>query len=325
MKRRAMSNILFSKSAAAQTNDAPPGCEATTVEAPVLCPKDAPSYKTIVEEYESCPKNFEERFHERTKEQESFVFDEEDWLFEKTMLTKEDKTHWDHHTTVPSSSDYYKIHDLYPIRVVAIGGQFITYIEFKNGFTKDGALNNGDPYYYDMRYASCKKRHPSHEPPEYYMDYGAKYCRAFLCKTYFQLSEEGRNWLVLTLKLLQRYMEQGVVDKSYIADLNKDFNKNFIVEQAPATKDEDLDLEQESSQKPISDDPIERFYTQIECDNDRFKEFAFATHPDAHRPKKMRELPFSDKWVIANTPEKKEFLDPLTREQVEIVLKEMYL
>jgi len=65
------------------------------------------------------------------------------------------------------------------------------------------------------------------------------------------------------------------------------------------------------------------FYTGIECRNDDFRDFAFATHPDAYSPKDMQKLLCSDLMAIANTPAYKEWLSGATWEQAIIMGKNM--
>jgi hypothetical protein len=51
----------------------------------------------------------------------------------------------------------------------------------------------------------------------------------------------------------------------------------------------------------------EGFLSGIECRNDDFRLFAFATHPDAYRPKKMALLSCNDLMAIAATPDTAEW------------------
>lgn len=50
-----------------------------------------------------------------------------------------------------------------------------------------------------------------------------------------------------------------------------------------------------------------QYYTNIELDNNRFQEFAFATHPDAYNPMKMQKFPLEDLIRFALTPDLKEW------------------
>lgn len=106
--------------------------------------------------------------------------------------------------------------------------------------------------------------------------------------------------MLITLNKLQEYMEDGVSKKTYISELNKGFN--YRVEEKGG---------------------LYEFYTGIECRNNDFSDFAFATHPDAYRPKEMANLSFSDWFEISRTPDWKEWLNGGTWEQAWIVGKEV--
>ena len=168
------------------------------------------------------------------------------------------------------------------------------------------SMATGACSYYKNRHENYIQRHQhdsksgGDNPPSYYLDYGFKYCTAFKEETYEELSGKGKVWLNRTLKLLQEYMELGVVDKTYLATVNKAYNKRH-------------DLPKN----------ITKFYTGIECRNDDFRDFAFATHPDAYNPKVMQTLPCSDLILIANTPAYKEWLSGATWEQAIIMGKHM--
>ena len=70
---------------------------------------------------------------------------------------------------------------------------------------------------------------------------------------------------------------------------------------------------------PIETKKINKFYENIELDNKKFQDFAFATHPDAYNPEEMSKLPIDDLVIIGLTPEFKEFLEKETWEQIGIV------
>jgi len=151
-----------------------------------------------------------------------------------------------------------------------------------------GSIGSCD--YYCKRYKNYRDRHDdqhigSCKAPDYYLDYGFKYCSRFRNMTYYKLTSEGRTWLLDTLADLQDFMEQGVVDRSYESKTNLDFN-------AEVTKKGGM----------------ERYYTGIECRNADFRAFAFATHPDAYRPKDMEKLPMEDLVTIATTPDLGEWI-----------------
>lgn len=119
-----------------------------------------------------------------------------------------------------------------------------------------------------------------------------------------KLSPLGKSWLDVARNDLQKYMEQGVIYKSYVATydtilldlLENNFNDNF----------ETFNLATFSNE--IDNQKVIEYYTDIEIDNDKFQEFAFATHPDAYDPKKMQELPLRDLIRVALTPDLKEWL-----------------
>ena len=192
------------------------------------------------------------------------------------------------------------------------------------------SVSKGKCNYYKLRYDNYQERHAKHieqeccKPkdemgyshkegysyktgrkvggcvaPDYYLDYGFRYCTAFKEETYAKLSSVGQVWLEKVLKDLQKYMEQGVVDKSYVANLNTKYNSKYGLKNK------------------------QEFYTGIECRNDDFRAFAFATHPDAYRPLKMQTLPCSDLLAIANTPAYKEWLSGATWEQAIIMGENM--
>ena len=167
------------------------------------------------------------------------------------------------------------------------------------------AIPTGSCDYYKQRNENYIQRHQydsktgSDNPPDYYMDYGFKYCSRFRQETYDKLSSDGKIWLNDTLNDLQNLMEQGVVGQSWRAKINKDFNKNYLASNP------------------------EKFYTGIECRNGDFRAFAFATHPDAYDPTAMQALPCSDLLLIANTPDLKEWLSWDTWQQAGYVAKNM--
>ena len=162
-------------------------------------------------------------------------------------------------------------------------------------------IPTGSCDYYKQRNENYIQRHKydsksgSDNPPEYYMDYGFKYCSRFKNKTYQKLSSDGKIWLTDTLKDLQDFMEFGVVKKSWVATIDMDFNRDYL-----------------------EDDP-QKFYTGIECRNSDFRAFAFATHPDAYDPEIMKTLPVSDLLTVMATPDIKEWLSGDTWHQAILV------
>lgn len=166
------------------------------------------------------------------------------------------------------------------------------------------SIPTGTCEYYKQRHDNFIQRHQydsksnPDNPPDYYMNYGFKYCSRFKRETYDKLSSGGKKWLNRTLKLLQNFMEQGVVKKNWIAKINTKFNEK------------------------LGGDPS-KFYTGIECRNGDFRAFAFATHPDAYDPTAMQTLPCSDLILIANTPDLKEWLSWDTWQQAGYVAENM--
>ena len=144
--------------------------------------------------------------------------------------------------------------------------------------------------------------------------YGFKYCIRFSHVLMNKLSTIGQLWLTIARFKLQELMEKGVVEKSYIAkydEIFKDckiqiirkeysFNKNF------EPTEEEKRLAGNYDKAKIK--KIEEFYTNIELHNERFQEFAFASHPDAYDPRLMSQLPPADLALISLSPDFKEWL-----------------
>ena len=65
--------------------------------------------------------------------------------------------------------------------------------------------------YYDARVADFVRRHPGEEPPDYYLNYGQKYCERFSEETFPGLSGAGQEWDVRTRMNLQLAMEMGAL------------------------------------------------------------------------------------------------------------------
>lgn len=116
--------------------------------------------------------------------------------------------------------------------------------------------------------------------------YGFKYCTRFSRVLMPTLTQRGQIWLTEARFKLQKYMEQGVIDKTYIANydvvildsLENNVNDNFKKFNWSSMS---YEFDQEMQTK---------YYTNIEIDNDKFQDFAFATHPDAYDPVKMSYL-----------------------------------
>jgi hypothetical protein len=65
--------------------------------------------------------------------------------------------------------------------------------------------------YYDARHADFQRRNPDLEPPDYYLNYGKKYCDRFSEDTFPGLSGAGQEWDIKTRTNLQLAMEMGVL------------------------------------------------------------------------------------------------------------------
>lgn len=160
------------------------------------------------------------------------------------------------------------------------------------------AITPGSPDYYKNRYDSFITRHKpcaNRTPPIYYMGngkedkgYGYKYCDRFLKETRPNLSPAGQKWLDDVLVRLQVFMEQGVVNKSM--------------------KSLKIGSKKDAIQKRIKNFKGEvNFLTGIECRSEDHRLFAFATHPDAYMPNRMKKLPCSDLVYVGMTPDIKEW------------------
>jgi len=78
------------------------------------------------------------------------------------------------------------------------------------------APTEGNCEYYKKRYASFIKRFEkckgcgSYTPPDYYLNYGYKYCTQFMEDTYSKMTPAGKDWIKRTLYRLQLKMEEGL-------------------------------------------------------------------------------------------------------------------
>lgn len=81
--------------------------------------------------------------------------------------------------------------------------------------------------YYLWRHWNFLQRHNScqHRPPDYYIDYGYKYCIKFSLHLHPRLSEDGKSWLSRTRVLLQVYMEQELARNPTVELDNLAFRK----------------------------------------------------------------------------------------------------
>lgn len=145
--------------------------------------------------------------------------------------------------------------------------------------------------------------------------YGFKYCVRFSEILRPKLTIDGQNWLDEVRFYLQEYIELGVIKKEYISNYNKSFNENF----EPSWIEKNILLETDEDIKNRRKELREKYYTNIEIDNDRFQEFAFASHPDAYNPLAMSRLPADDLLKIVVTPDMKEWMGAATWEQAWIM------
>ncbi|MCX8531394.1 hypothetical protein [Chryseobacterium luquanense] len=139
--------------------------------------------------------------------------------------------------------------------------------------------------------------------------YGFKYCVRFTHVLNPKLSDQGKNWLTKARFDLQKLMEIGLIKYQYEAIYDKitesmesTFNKNF----EPTT--EEVIAAGNGGKEKAKESKKEKYYKNIELFNQRFQEFAFATHPDVYNPKAMSELPLKDLALISLSPDFKEWM-----------------
>ncbi|MDR3338827.1 MAG: hypothetical protein LBT25_01815, partial [Candidatus Symbiothrix sp.] len=138
--------------------------------------------------------------------------------------------------------------------------------------------------------------------PNISKSYGYKYCLAFGKLLSPKLSAKGQLWVKYALDYLQEYMEAGVVELDWVSKRNLPFNSRYGLN--------------DKGKK-------EKFYTDIELDNARFRTFAFATHPDAYIKAGIADLPVGDLILISSTPDLAEWLESDTWLQAYIVGKKI--
>ena len=155
--------------------------------------------------------------------------------------------------------------------------------------------------------------------------YGFKYCAYFSLLEKEKLRNIVRDWINDVRLNLQNLMEQGLIQKDYKAKydtsliaellgLQKRYNNNF----------EPTNIEkQKVGYKDAKKAKMEEFYTNIELNNERFREFAFATHPEAYMPDKMSEFTIGELAIIGLTPDFKEWKDEATWRQAFITGENM--
>lgn len=156
--------------------------------------------------------------------------------------------------------------------------------------------------------------------------YGFKYCAYFSLLEKEKLRNIVRDWINEVRLNLQNLMEQGLIQKNYEAKydtfliaellgLQNKYNNNF--EPTNIEKQQKGDYEEAKKAK------MEEFYTNIELRNERFREFAFATHPEAYMPDKMSEFTIGELAIIGLTPDFKEWKNKATWKQAMITFGNM--
>ncbi|CAA0196799.1 conserved hypothetical protein [Tenacibaculum maritimum] len=157
--------------------------------------------------------------------------------------------------------------------------------------------------------------------------YGFKYCVRFSKILMPKLTERGKRWLSQARNNLQQFMEEGVIDKNYVATydtviagaLESNFNDNF----EPSWLDKKFTLKTKRNIERKRRELRINYYADIEINNERFQKFAFATHPDAYNPVRMSSLPADDLWEIISTPDIKEWLGLGTWKQALIMARNL--
>ena len=117
----------------------------------------------------------------------------------------------------------------------------------------------GQCEYYDARKADFEKRNPGLAAPDYYTEYGKKYCERFSESAFGGLSGAGQEWDIKTRMNLQLAIEMGAIS--------------------------DVD------------------FAKMEKDPEKFREFAFRSHPDAYLEAGLPGLPITDQIMIGLTPD----------------------
>lgn len=127
-----------------------------------------------------------------------------------------------------------------------------------------------------------------------------------------KLSAKGMEWLKAARKNLQILLDFGVLDYNYeavyddakypmtdLAYLQNTYNKNFDPTESELKKY----INDPSKLAELRNEKKTKHYRNIELNNKRFQDFAFATHPDAYNPKKMSELPAIDLAKVMLAPD----------------------
>lgn len=138
-----------------------------------------------------------------------------------------------------------------------------------------------------MRHIGC-----GHKPPSYYISYGYYYCSTYGAKLYPRLSKEGRLWLKKSRRLLQRYMENGL-------------KQNMRGERIAMT----------SLKRGNGSFYMKVTQFNLEIEDEKFKTFAFNTHPLAYLDGGLADLGAHDLTLIAQQPNIQEWEDSRTWKQ----------
>ena len=155
--------------------------------------------------------------------------------------------------------------------------------------------------------------------------YGFKYCVYFTLLEKESLKDIVRKWVIDVRKNLQILMEQGLIQKNYEAKYDTSLIVEFLKLQNKYNNNfEPTDIEkQKVGYKDAKKAKMEEFYTNIELNNKRFREFAFATHPEAYMPKVMSKFTIGELAIIGLTPDFKEWKDEATWRQAFITGENM--
>ncbi|HDR9249755.1 hypothetical protein [Burkholderia vietnamiensis] len=135
-----------------------------------------------------------------------------------------------------------------------------------------------------MRHVGC-----GHKPPDYYISYGYYYCSDYGSNLAPKLSPQGKAWLNKARKLLQVNMEDG---------LNQNMMGDTIQMASPMPGNGSVDM------------TWPQF--ELELNTEKFKEFAFKTHPMAYLDGGLADLPITDLVRIGTRPNIQEWGDGKT-------------
>ncbi|HDR8859947.1 TPA: hypothetical protein QDA74_003362 [Burkholderia territorii] len=135
-----------------------------------------------------------------------------------------------------------------------------------------------------MRHIGC-----GHKPPDYYISYGYYYCSDYGANLYPRLSPQGKAWLNKARKLLQVNMEDG---------LNQNMMGDTIQMASPTPGNGGVDMKWPQF--------------ELEMNTEKFKEFAFKTHPMAYLDGGLADLPIMDLVRIGTRPNIQEWGDGRT-------------